>query len=236
MSSDAIVDSERVALEGSEIAVPRLWNPDAAAKWSILLTPVFGSILHALNWQALGKLDKAKTNFLVAGLYICFAFANIAFIFVPVLPSGPIGDRLMMMIGLGILVAWYVAVGKPQVEYVAEHFQDRYERRGWLPPIGLAVAGIVAYLAGVFVIVSAFDVVSPDDLAAEIKPLILDEWKRNPELRNPAISNIQLKQTADHAYEGTVDAILNGRPETLALTVMLKDGMIHWSLRPIGGP
>ena len=41
---------------------PPLWNPDAAACWSFLFSPIFGSCLLAANWRALGKPEKAATN------------------------------------------------------------------------------------------------------------------------------------------------------------------------------
>ena len=46
-----------VADIGTATAAPRppLWNPGAAASWSLLLSPVFGAILHMKNWQAMGE-------------------------------------------------------------------------------------------------------------------------------------------------------------------------------------
>jgi hypothetical protein len=38
---------------------PALWNPGAAASWSVLLSPAFGAFLHMKNWEALGEPDKA---------------------------------------------------------------------------------------------------------------------------------------------------------------------------------
>jgi hypothetical protein len=31
-------------------AAPALWNPGAAASWSLLLSPAFGAFLHMKNW------------------------------------------------------------------------------------------------------------------------------------------------------------------------------------------
>lgn len=36
----------------------KLWNPWAAG-WSLLFSPAFGAWLHAANWHALGRPDKA---------------------------------------------------------------------------------------------------------------------------------------------------------------------------------
>ena len=38
---------------------PPLWNPNAAANWSLLFSPAFGAFVHMKNWQALGEPEKA---------------------------------------------------------------------------------------------------------------------------------------------------------------------------------
>jgi hypothetical protein len=57
---------------------PRLWNPNAAANWSLLFGPAFGAFLHMKNWQALeepAKASAAKVWFLltivVLGSLVC---------------------------------------------------------------------------------------------------------------------------------------------------------------------
>ena len=40
---------------------PPLWNPNAAANWSLLFSPAFGAFLHMKNWQALGQPIKATS-------------------------------------------------------------------------------------------------------------------------------------------------------------------------------
>jgi hypothetical protein len=37
-----------------------IWNPSAAANWSIIFTPAFGSFLQAINWRVPGDEKKAK--------------------------------------------------------------------------------------------------------------------------------------------------------------------------------
>jgi len=37
-----------------------LWNPTAAALWSLLFSPALGAWLVMRNWQRLGKPDKAR--------------------------------------------------------------------------------------------------------------------------------------------------------------------------------
>ena len=49
-----------------------LWNPRAAADWSILFTPVFGAWLQARNWKNLNEPDKAakSMNWVNVGIVI----------------------------------------------------------------------------------------------------------------------------------------------------------------------
>src|SRR5262249_50236839 len=42
--------------------LPKLWNPGAAAIWSLLFGPAFGAWLHAVNWGVLGKPWRATAN------------------------------------------------------------------------------------------------------------------------------------------------------------------------------
>ena len=48
-----------------------IWNPSAAAIWSLVFTPAFGVFIHMLNWQAPGQLQQAAR----APLVLCQAVA-----------------------------------------------------------------------------------------------------------------------------------------------------------------
>lgn len=41
------------------LVAPALWNPNAAANWSLLFSPMFSALLYANNWIALGELQQA---------------------------------------------------------------------------------------------------------------------------------------------------------------------------------
>jgi hypothetical protein len=43
-------------------AAPALWNPNAAANWSLLFSPMFGAWLHMKNWAALGEPERAAAR------------------------------------------------------------------------------------------------------------------------------------------------------------------------------
>jgi len=102
---------------------PALWNPKAAAYWSLLFSPAFGAFLHARNADAMGRVDEAKAN--RVWFYVWFAY--IAVTLTPIhLPHGIAG---------GLLLVWYFSLGKNQVAYVKETWRDGYERRPWKTPL-----------------------------------------------------------------------------------------------------
>jgi hypothetical protein len=51
---------------------PSLWNPSAAANWSLLFTPIFGAYLQMANWEALGERERAAASrrWAVVGLVV----------------------------------------------------------------------------------------------------------------------------------------------------------------------
>ncbi|HYM08461.1 MAG TPA: hypothetical protein VEU11_18060 [Terriglobales bacterium] len=93
---------------------PALWNPKAAAYWSLLFSPAFGAFLHARNADAIGRVDEAKAN--RVWFYVLIAYLGLAFvtIFIPI-PQG-----LFTLASIGLLFGWYLSLGKKQVTYVKE--------------------------------------------------------------------------------------------------------------------
>jgi hypothetical protein len=123
---------------------PPLWNPNAAASWSLLFTPVFGAILHMKNWEALGEPQKA------AGAR-SWAIGTVIFLFALAIVSGILGDSkaldsLSRIAGLVVLVAWYYASGKSQQNYVLARFGKNYPRRGWAKPLLFALLAVVGFV------------------------------------------------------------------------------------------
>ncbi len=131
-------------------AAPALWNPSAAAKWSLLFTPIFGATLHMKNWQALGEPEKAAKSkqWLIGSI----AFFALLFALAMVLPDTKGVDAAFRGAGIGLLVAWYMVSAKLQVAHVAGRFGTSYPRRGWGRPLVYAVVGFVAFLAAVFIV------------------------------------------------------------------------------------
>lgn len=112
---------------------PALWNPDAAGAWSLLLSPIFGSVLIRNNWRAIGDEAKARTGMVwivvsVLMLIPAVLFGLSAFIYI---------------------IVWYVAWQRPQATYIRERWGKDYPRKGWGLPL-LAAVGI--YIAAVVVL------------------------------------------------------------------------------------
>ena len=129
---------------------PPLWNPNAAANWSLLFTAAFGAYLHMRNWQALGETQRAARSrvwmWAVLGLLAAWVVMGV------LLPESPLsrgGDRV---IGFGLLVSWYFASAREQARYVKERFGDGYPRRGWGKPLLAALGCIAGFLLVLFVI------------------------------------------------------------------------------------
>jgi len=114
-----------------------LWNPRTAANWSILFTPIFGSLLQASNWETLGEPEKAKK----ARLWAWFAIPlYVALMFVPAKTTS---------IQLLFLFVWYFASGKQQAKWVKEHYGNDYphkSRQDWSKPLGIALAIMIGII------------------------------------------------------------------------------------------
>ncbi|MDK4687806.1 hypothetical protein [Kingella negevensis] len=93
--------SEETADDDEYMDLPPLWNPNAAANWSLLLGTAFGAVLHALKWKALGEEKLAKENWIWAGVY--------AVIYVFSFVTGKFGISFFVLLG------WYFfsATNKP---------------------------------------------------------------------------------------------------------------------------
>jgi hypothetical protein len=130
------------------VAVPRLWNPAAAAAWSLLFSPAFGAAVHMRNWQVVGEHGKAREAriWLIASIVVLLA-ALLGAVF---LPESHAFDQVSRAGGIGLLVAWYVASGQSQHRYVKDRYGTGYMRKGWGKPLGIAAAVLVGYLAVAF--------------------------------------------------------------------------------------
>lgn len=137
-------------------SAPALWNPQAAALWSLLFSPVFGAWLHALNWRALGDpaRQRRSARWMLVGLAIGVFYVVVQLTWRDELIAG----RVSSATGFAYLLAWYLGPGLEQVRLVRARHGDAYVRRAWgkvlLIAVGVSLAyfvlaGVVGLLAGV---------------------------------------------------------------------------------------
>jgi hypothetical protein len=129
-------------------APPALWNPNAAACWSLLFSPAFGAFLHARNADCLGRTEEAKANrvcFYIAIAFLVFARVSV---FIPAIPDVIFGSA-----GIGLLMGWYLSLGRKQVRYVKDNWQDGYQRKPWTKPLLIAFGCLVGFFIALFVLV-----------------------------------------------------------------------------------
>lgn len=140
-SSDLVVPSEFAPAEAVQDQ-PTLWNPNAAALWSLLFTPAFGSVLLHLNAKALGREKEANS----LGLWILIsAVVHIG----AIVAVQFTGENLFRFAGIGLLILWYFAAARRQETFVKQTYGDAYPRKPWGVPIVGGVVGILAL--GLFV-------------------------------------------------------------------------------------
>ena len=110
----------------------KLWNPNVAANWSLLLSPAFGAWIHAKNWQELNQPDKAKKSIIwaIAG---CIIVIICSFL--------PKGGGLLPVI---FILSWYFSSGKKQMKFFEEH-SINYTKKSWTKPLLVAIGILFLY-------------------------------------------------------------------------------------------
>ena len=122
-----------------------IWNPNAAANWSIVFTPVFGSYLQMLNWRSLGEQGRAEASrrWFYVGLCMLLVYLLIGML----VPDEKAADGAARGLGLVFLVTWYFVSARTQAKYVKAKYGTEYLRQPWGRALLYGVAGIVAYFA-----------------------------------------------------------------------------------------
>src|SRR5689334_11131364 len=126
-----------------------IWNPRAAAAWSLLFSPIFGSILYVLNWRALDERRRARgvRTWLFVSLVFYLARMTLTSAQLVSAKVQPAVDLICMAVGLVYFIVWYVAAGREQIDYVDTRFQSGYAKRAWARP--LLIALLVSILLGI---------------------------------------------------------------------------------------
>lgn len=140
---DSTIDLDLdLALQPAPAAI---WNPAAAACWSLLFTPAFGAYLVMRNWEAMGQPRQAA----LARKWFAF---SLGLLVVQVL-SAAFNARLnshsdlVQWCGLAFLAAWCVGAVLPQALLVRARFGAGYPRKGWDRALLAAVAAGTGYFA-----------------------------------------------------------------------------------------
>jgi hypothetical protein len=115
-----------------------LWNPDIAAALSLVLSPIFGSIIHALNWRSLGDRRCEITSWIwVVVLLVVTAFMSV---FVAYRVSNPaLVSSYDGLINITALIIWYFISGRQQSKYIAKELSKKYNRKSWFAPICFSI-------------------------------------------------------------------------------------------------
>ena len=115
-----------------------LWNPTAVGNWSLIFTPVFGSILILMNWQAMEKKEQIRN----AQIWLVVSILMFGVQLVSGIPS----------LGLLYFGIWYFASAKLQAKYVKELWGEEYPRRSWLWPLIIGFVALIVLFGSIFFI------------------------------------------------------------------------------------
>ena len=125
----------------NQAVAPALWNPTIVSALSAIFSPVFGSILVLLNWQALGIKEKIRS----ALLWLTISIIMLVVIFYDYWPLP--SPLFQVFLYLTYLIVWYFYLVKPQANYINEHWKQAYTRRGgfWQLLIPMVLGGTTTF-------------------------------------------------------------------------------------------
>lgn len=124
-----------------------LWNPSAAATWSLVFTPAFGAFIHMLNWQALGQPAQAAAA-------RRWFYASLALLMLQIWTralNARLGTEPLLLHPASVLflLVWYFGAARPQARLVRARYGAGYRRRRWDSVLmGAVMAGTAYAIAG----------------------------------------------------------------------------------------
>lgn len=132
-----------------------IWNPNAAANWSLVFTPAFGSYIHMRNWASLGHVQKAAAA--KRWFYASLALLGVYLILSFVVDDEKKAEVFARGLGFIFLLVWYFSAGRAQAKYVKATFGSSYLHKPWGKTLLVAVAAVIAYvlLASIVGVISA---------------------------------------------------------------------------------
>lgn len=117
---------------------PSLWNPNALANWSLLLSPLFGSYLVAENYKAMEKISDAKKA--MEWFFIGIAILLSTFLLAP---FGLFGVSILIYVGY--LFSWYFMSARKQNSSVLSQYGKNYDRQPWGKVLAIGIAANVMW-------------------------------------------------------------------------------------------
>ena len=141
-----IPNSKRVSSPVIKNGTVALWDPFAAALWSIVLSPAFGTYIHLLNWKTLNEPQKANSTKI--WFYVSFAVMIISPFLMGINYSG-LGSLIYLII-------WYLISGQLQKNYLSEKFGSSYIRKSWGKPLLIAFIAILIFMFIIGIIAGIF--------------------------------------------------------------------------------
>lgn len=167
-----------------------LWNPNAAANWSLVFTPVFGGIIHYLNWQKIGDSSKARVSLIWVGVVTVILILN------------AVVEANLQFLFLVVLFAWYFSMARKQVNFVKENLPG-YKKKSWRMPLRNAVGAMIAYTLVIFASINFFQGDLPAVDSPEVIELVEQILTDSPEgkLTGAIFGDMKIEMPAETGYD-----------------------------------
>ena len=220
------------AHEADPVEIPEIWNPNAAACWSILFTPAFGSYLHARNWKSLGDTRRAAAN---ARWMLASVTLDCLKIVLAAMPDSRLaaGDiDLITAFQLLLLLAWYYSEGKAQIEFVRKNYGEGYSRRRWAKPMWVSIIAYVIVVATIVVVKAAVLPPSTEEAAQQAKILMVDQFAKSPDTKNVQVEKLTLIHNTGNLYVGTVELTTGSQRSTHSVEVLYDKRNVQFEIKP----
>jgi hypothetical protein len=208
-----------------------LWNPMAAAWWSLLLTPLFAAILLDHNWRSLGNREK---SFWSRVLILTAGGALAAGLISAIIPTSAATDKVITGLGkiVGItLTASCFSIARAQRQFLSEAGRSKYEKRRWGRPIAMGGISLAAYIGLIFAI-AIFTPADASIVESETCRVMTEFFKDEPQRGITGVSSVNIHHLHGHDYAGTAEFLLNNQRVPVDLSVHLENGKLQWSAQP----
>jgi hypothetical protein len=113
----------------SEVSACALWNPAAAARWSLLFTPAFGAFVLMRNWHALGEPERAASARKWFHASLCLLLLQV----ITRALNERLGSEPLLIhpVSLLFLLVWYFGAARQQALLIKARYGASYRRRAW---------------------------------------------------------------------------------------------------------